>query len=187
MTPEPEWVDLGLPSGLKWAKCNLGANVPEGSGFYYSWGNTEGHPKNSGYNFNQENYDESPAAAISSNLTLAQDAAHQKLGSKWRMPSEIEVDELLNNCTSVFTTLNGVRGRLFTSNINGATIFMPVTGFYNGIELQNDSTYGMLWTSTYGSATNAHRLFFNVDEIIRDTERSRITGLCIRPVFDPNI
>ena len=172
---------------MKWAKCNLGANVPEGSGFYYSWGNTDGHPRYSGYDFNQDNYDASPAAAISTNLTLLQDAAHHTLGSKWRIPSEAEVDELLDNCTSVFTTLNGVNGRLFTSDINGGTIFIPASGFYNGLVLQNVLNYGMLWTSTYGSETNAHRLFFSVDNIIRDSERARITGLCIRPVFDPNI
>ena len=34
-------VDLGLPSGLKWASCNIGASKPEGFGNFYAWGETK--------------------------------------------------------------------------------------------------------------------------------------------------
>ena len=39
------WVDLGLPSGLLWATCNVGANSPEDYGDYFAWGETQPQPK----------------------------------------------------------------------------------------------------------------------------------------------
>ena len=41
-----EYVDLGLPSGTKWAKCNVGAKSETDYGLYFAWGETEGY---SGY------------------------------------------------------------------------------------------------------------------------------------------
>lgn len=182
MTPEPEWVDLGLPSGLLWAKANLGATVPESPGIYFSWGNTEGHPTGAGYDFSQEVYNTTPAAAISNNLSLDQDAARAVLGSPWRMPSSAELQELYDNCTHVWSTLNGVNGILFTSNVNGKTLFLPAAGFYNGTVLTGLGASGRYWSSTYESATGALNLSFSSSSVLPHDNNGRRYGFSIRAV-----
>lgn len=182
MTPEPEWVDLGLPSGLLWAKANIGSNVAWGFGKYFSWGNTDGHAEGSGYDFSQDVYDTTPAAAITDNLSLSQDAARANLGAPWRMPTEAEFQELINNCASVWTTLNGVNGRLFTSNVNGNQLFLPADGSYNGTSLGDRGTTGRYWSSTYNSVTNARFLYFNSSDVNPEGLSDRRYGFSVRAV-----
>lgn len=182
MTPEPEWVDLGLPSGLLWAKANIGSAKPEGIGLYFSWGNTDGHAEGSGYNFTQDVYNTTPAAAISDNLSLSQDAARVILGAPWRMPTADEFQELYDNCTSEWTTQNGMNGRLFTSNVNGNTLFLPAAGYYNGTNLITRGSSGYYWSSTYYSPSNAILLLFNSSNIDPHNIYNRLEGFSIRAV-----
>lgn len=182
MTPEPEWVDLGLPSGLLWAKANLGATRPESAGIYFSWGNTEGHPAGAGYNFSQAVYDETPAAAITEDLSLNQDAARAILGSPWRMPTAAEFTELRDNCTFVWTTLNGVYGLLFTSNVNGNTLFIPAAGEFTGTTLVNRDVFGYYWASSIVSDTNARALGFNDSTVTPSYSSARYFGYSVRAV-----
>lgn len=182
MTPEPVWVDLGLPSGLLWAKANLGATVPESAGIYFSWGNTDGHPAGAGYDFSQETYDATSAASISENISLSEDAARANLGTPWRMPTAAEFLELFDNCTVIWTTLNGVNGRLFTSNINGNTLFFPAAGYYSGTSLIYRGSYGSYWSSTFVSATNARYLNFNSSNVNPQYSGERREGFSIRAV-----
>ena len=184
MTPEPEWVDLGLPSGLLWAKANLGATRPESDGIYFSWGNTNGHPAGAGYDFSQEVYDTTPAAAIDEDIPLSQDAARAYLGAPWRMPTEVEFKELIDNCTSEWITLNGVYGRLFSSNANGNTLFLPATGAFDGTTLIYRGSNGSYWSSTYYSATGAYNLRIsssNVNPQYNDYRRMGFTVRAVRP------
>ena len=88
-----DFVDMGLPSGRLWAKRNLGALKETDYGSYFSWGNLTGHSEGSGYIFTQAKYDTTDAAAISANLTLAQDAARANLGKAWRMPTKDEFSD----------------------------------------------------------------------------------------------
>lgn len=169
---------------MKWAKCNLGANVPESAGFYFSWGNLEGHPAGGGYDFSQATYNESPAAAISADLSLNEDAARAVLGAPWRMPTAAEFQELNDNCTSVWTSLNGVNGRLFTSNVNGHTIFLPAAGLYNGTSLTNRGAGGDYWASTLASETTARRLGFTNTATSLSGSNDRRYGFSIRAVQD---
>lgn len=184
VTPEPEWVDLGLPSGLKWAKRNLGANIPEGAGFYFSWGNIDGHPTGAGYNFSQAVYDATPAAAITENLSLSQDAARANLGAPWRMPTSAEFKELYDNCTHIWTSLNGVNGMMFTSNVNGNTLFFPAAGSYEGTTLNGRRVSGIYWSSTYSTATNARRMSFSSSNIDPLSYGNRHSGFTVRAVQD---
>ena len=177
-----ELVDMGLPSGLLWAKCNIGANAPEGYGHYFSWGNTDAHAEGSGYDFSQAVYDTTPAAAITANLSLSQDAARANLGAPWRMPTAAEFQELYDNCTCVWTTLNGVNGRLFTSNVNGNTLFFPAAGYYNGTSLSSRGSHGYYWSSTYYSATNARYLVFNSSNVNPQNYSYRRSGFSVRAV-----
>lgn len=182
MTPEPTWVDLGLPSGLLWARANLGATVPESPGIYFSWGNTDGHPAGSEYNFSQTVYDETPGGAITEDLSLSQDAARANLGEPWRMPSEADFQELVDNCTSVWTSLNGMNGILFTSNVNGKTLFFPAAGVMNGTSNVNRGSVGYYWASTYYSVSNAHFLLFSDSNINPQDNHLRRDGLTVRAV-----
>lgn len=182
MTPEPEWVDLGLPSGVKWAKANLGASLPESPGIYFSWGNTEGHPSGSGYDFSQEVYDTTPAAAITEDLSIEQDAARAILGAPWRMPTDAEFQELFDNCAHEWTTVNGMYGILFTSNVNGKTLFFPAAGLFDGTSLNRRGSYGYYWSSTFYSATQAVSMRFETAEIHIPNYGSRRVGYTVRAV-----
>lgn len=182
MTPEPEWVDLGLPSGLLWSKFNLGATVPESPGIYFSWGNIDGHPAGAGYDFSQEVYNTTPAASIDADLTLDQDAARANLGAPWRMPTAAEFQELYDNCTNEWTTFNGVYGRMFTSNVNGKTLFLPAAGFYNGESLSGRGSSGDYWSSSFTSSSSAKYLNFSSVGIVPGGSIGRNYGFPIRAV-----
>lgn len=145
---ESKAIDLGLPSGLKWAAGNLGAEEETDPGLYYMWGETEGHAKDSGYDFSNANYTSKGLNAISTNLTLAQDAANVRLGGGWRMPTKDEFQELYNNTKVTRTTINGVYGCKFTNMTdNSKYIFMPAAGLYNGSSLGNWGSRGWYWSS----------------------------------------
>lgn len=175
-------IDMGLPSGLQWASCNVGAKVPSDLGLYFSWGNIEGHGLDEGYNFSQAVYNATPAAAIDTDLSLNQDAARAYLGAPWRMPTAAEFQELIDYCTSEWTSINGVAGRLFTSNENGNTLFFPAAGNFNGTSLNARGSYGFYWSSTYESATSAHLLTFLSSFVNPQGVNDRRLGFSMRAV-----
>lgn len=160
----------------------MGATVPESFGLYFSWGNTNGHPRGGGYDFSQAVYDTTPAAAINTNLSLNEDAARANLGAPWRMPTAEEFQELFDNCTNVWTTQNGVYGRLFTSNVNGNSLFFPAAGYYNGTSFSYPGTYGFYFSSTYFSVEDARGLRFDSSVVSLDFRGHRRNGLCVRAV-----
>ena len=157
------WVDLGLPSGLLWAECNLGANAPEEYGNYYAWGETQ--PKEAyiwrtyryctvyadrGNLHTLTKYNTNSKYGTPDNLTTLEtmdDAATATLGSGARMPTADEWDELINNTTVEWTTLNGVNGCKFTA-ANGNTLFLSATGYLFGSELLGDGFLGAYWSSS---------------------------------------
>ena len=171
-----EYVDLGLPSGLKWAKCNLGASKPSDYGDYYAWGETA--PKADftwdTYKWMQAGHShwryitkytfadgqtggiwyDSAGAFIGDNKTVldaADDAATANLGSPWRMPTIDEIRELLVNCTWTWTTQDGVNG-CQVDGPNGNAIFLPATGHYEESGLIYAGTRGNYWSSSLDSA-----------------------------------
>lgn len=115
----PHMIDLGLPSGTKWACCNVGANKPEGIGDHYAWGETE--PKDA------FPYEEGPLWYDTDIQGTEYDVARVKWGDQWQMPNNY--DELEHNCLQEKAILNGVDGVLFTGP-NGNSIFLPFTGGY---------------------------------------------------------
>ena len=159
-----KYVDLGLPSGLKWATCNVGATSPEQAGLYFAWGETTGYTSEqvtSGVRmFNSESY---TASAISADLTLEQDAVHANLGGNWRMPTKDDYQELFDNCNVTWVSNykeKGVAGRLFISNINGNMLFLPAAGTGNNSSVNNIGSNGYYWTSSWYSSTSAYQLHF---------------------------
>ena len=169
----PHAIDLGLPSGTKWACCNVGADKPEAYGGYYAWGETE---EKSTYNW-------STCHNLGSDIAGTQyDVAHVMWGGFWVMSSLVQIKELLNNCTNEWTTLNGVKGKKFTGK-NGGTIFMPLAGYRWREDLIDDGYVGYYWSSTQDPSysDNAYRLYFSSDYASWNSNY-RFFGLSVRPV-----
>lgn len=101
------------------------------------------------------------------------------------MPTNDEFQELYNNCTREWTTLNGVNGLLFTSNVNGNTLFFPAAGLYSGYLLITRGSRGYYWSSSYSSDTNARCLAFSSLSVAPAGSDSRYYGFSVRPVADP--
>ena len=151
-----EAVDLGL--SVKWANYNVGANYPEDYGYYYAWGEVE--EKES---YNKEDYVEPPFYSTDSwsgELPADYDVAHVKWGGDWRMPTIEEQDELRNECTWQWTSLNGVRGYRVTGP-NGNNIFLPAAGYREGTAFINQNLYGSYWGSSWNSSALVYLCYLN--------------------------
>ena len=155
------YVDLGLPSGLLWATCNVGAFSPEDYGDYFAWGETT--PKDN-YGWSTYQYCNGSSTTLTKYCTNADfgnngyvdnlttllpedDAATANWGPDWRMPTYEEWQELYNNTTVTWTTQNGVSGRLFTA-ANGNSLFLPAAGYRGGSSLYYAGSYGYYWSSS---------------------------------------
>ena len=175
-----EYVDLGLPSGIKWATCNVGATTPEDYGDYFAWGETQ--PKDY-YDWSTYKYCNSTYTSITKyctnssygtvdnkiTLELTDDAAHVNWGGNWRMPTRAEQDELRNtsNCTWTWTTQNGVKGYKVTSKKNGNSIFLPAAGCRINDYLRYAGSYGYYWSSSLGTSDSyyAYNVYFYSDDV----------------------
>lgn len=151
------YVDLGLPSGIKWATCNVGASSPSDYGSYFAWGETStkseytsGNSKTFNRNFGD----------ISGDLNY--DAARANWGGSWRLPTKAECQELVDKCKWTWTTNGGHNGYKVTGP-NGSSIFLPAAGWRYGTSLDDVGTLGSYWSSTpnEGNAAGAYRLSFS--------------------------
>ena len=192
-----DYVDLGLPSGILWATCNVGADAPEEFGDYFAWGETE--PKdyyfvgnyqycNGGENTltkycNNSNYGYNGFTDDLTTLSSEDDAATANWDNAWRMPTKEEWLELYSNTTVIWTTQNGVNGRLFTAS-NGNSLFLPAAGFsvYSSVNLAGSlGEYSS--SSLYTVQPNyANILYFDLDDCSANSSHSRLYGLSVRPV-----
>ncbi|MCF0203291.1 MAG: hypothetical protein HUK08_08005 [Bacteroidaceae bacterium] len=183
-----EYVDLGLPSGLKWATCNVGASKPEEYGNHYAWGETT---TKSSYDIsNSLTYGKSSSELQSGgiidgngNLTPEYDAARKNWGGSWRMPTKAEMQELIDNCTTEWITLNGRYGRKVTSKKNGKSIFIPACGWRYGGGLSFADDKGNYWTSSQDGSYSGNYLYFDSGSFNMDSYR-RSNGFSVRPVSE---
>ena len=194
----PELVDLGLPSGLKWATFNLGATKPEEYGDYFAWGETE--PKED-YSLSTYKWCKGGERTITKycsrsdygyngftdNKTVLEpedDAAAVALGGSWRMPTKAEQDELRTKCTWTWTTQNGVNGYLVTGP-NGNSIFLPAASYWDGTSLDGAGSRGNYWSSSLNTdgPRYVYLLYFNSSGV---STRSiiRFYGRSVRPVTE---
>ena len=189
-----EWVNLGLPSGTRWATCNVGASSPEGYGNYYAWG--EVAPK-AIYDWNYYRYCNGSANTLTkycnsptygSNgftdtltvLEACDDVATANWGEGWRMPTSTEMQELFENCTRTWTSY----GLLFVGP-NGNSILLPAAGHRYEIELYQVDDNGGYWTSSVGEYA-PYAIFGSFSSnglYIYDVYRS--WGFSVRPVCSP--
>lgn len=180
------YVDLGLPSGTKWAYCNIGAEEPQDYGDYFAWGDVNSRTKFS--------YDDSPLYKINiENISGTKyDVATIKWSENWQIPTNSDWEELINNCSKYPFIYNGIDGFIFVGK-NNHSIFFPACGdgksnAWKGID-------GRYWTA------NADHKYDNSSRHTKDgfakyvkigtawdkvtpliEPESRGEGLCIRPV-----
>lgn len=182
-----EYVDLGLPSGILWATCNIGASKPWAYGGYYQWGGTENL-----IDSNVSNYPSHDASKPV--LDPAEDIASIILGSRWRIPTDAEWLELKEHTTRTWTSNyndTGVAGRIVTSTVPGYTdkhIFLPAAGRRLGNDFWAKDQYGYYWSSSLNTENpeEAFHLFFS-ELTVNFTQASRRKyAESVRPVFDPN-
>ena len=198
-----DYVDLGLPSGLKWATCNVGANKPEEYGDYFAWGETEAKQE-----YISENYENVIVIRKKGFLGIGKkekllyiiyfdisgnpqyDVARKNWGGNWRMPTKAELEELEKNCRWEWTIQNGVNGCKVTGP-NGNSIFFPAAGYRRGTSpelgtsLYSDGYRGGYWSSTPDEFNDgsAYNLGFN-DGYERVYDCSRGIGLTVRPITE---
>lgn len=180
----PHLIDLGLPSGTKWACCNVGAQKPEDYGGYYAWGETT---EKSSYTSGNYLDGKGTYYDIGSDIAGTQyDAATANWGSPWMMPNKEQMEELQNKCTSEWTTENGVNGRRFTAS-NGASIFLPAAGSRSNGRLDYAGSSGYYWPSTHHWSYRSYAwtlFFYRGDMYTGDSFRP--IGQSVRPVMSPN-
>ncbi len=190
-----EYIDLGLPSGIKWASCNIGAKKPEDYGNYYAWG--EVTPKDdyswSTYKYangsyftltkycNNADYGDNGFTDNKTTLDADDDAAHVNWGGNWRMPTSEEIDELLNNCTWTYTGQNGVSGYVVASKTNSNSIFLPEAGYHYDMSSNDANLY---WSSSLGDSypNNAMTIHLFYSYSANSGSSSRSDGCVVRPV-----
>ncbi len=204
-----ESVDLGLPSGLKWATFNVGATTPEGYGDYFAWGETEPYyntpitdpitwksGKESGYDWQSycgqssfKEWNPAPYDATTKILTSEYDAATANWGGAWRMPTKAEQDELRNNCTWTWTTDyngTGVKGYIVQSKAagNNNSIFLPASGYCGGTSLDDVGFIGFYWSSSLYEVNSIYAYYLGFNSGYVDWDVSyRDYGRSVRPVY----
>lgn len=202
-----EYVDLGLPSGLKWAKCNLGASKPSDYGDFYAWGEIATKTTWAVWEFykwmqsgqsewkyitkytiadgeTEAIWYDSSGNFIGDNITTlvaADDAATQQLGSPWRMPTVDEINELLDKCTWTWTTQDGVNGHQ-VDGPNGNAIFLPATGYISDLFIINRGDLGYYWSSSLSPSSHDASLFYFDSVNHAWAYEHRRCGLSVRPV-----
>lgn len=191
---DSRYVDLGL--SVIWASCNVGADSPEEYGGYYAWGETEEKAKYDWTTYKWCNGTEHSLSKYCYNryegtvdnkrtLDPKDDVAHVKWGSGWRMPTLNEAKELVDKCSWVKTSVNGVKGCKVIGP-NGNSIFFPNTGTVYGPG-KNDSESISLWTNTLcGQKSNCVITFgfYQTGDTYSDCHSARRYGHCVRPVTD---
>ncbi len=184
----PHLIDLDLPSGTKWACCNVDTDHPENHsptnyGGYYAWGETE---TKTTYNWNTYIHcggSQETCHDLGSDIAGTEyDVAHVKWGGSWVMSSKDQQTELRENCSSEWTTVNGIDGRIFTGS-NGGSIFLPAAGYRWRDDLYSAGGYGIYWSSTQvpSSSYGAVDLYFDSGYAYWD-DANRHCGRTVRPV-----
>ena len=181
--PDNLWVDMGLPSGIKWASQNVGAINPEDYGDYFAWG--EILPKEYFYSGNSATYGK-PMGDITGNALY--DVATAIWGNPARIPTKYEIQELLDYSYISREVLNGVKGVRVYSNKNGNSIFLPLAGFRNDSSLYHPGEDGQYWCSTPWERNDknqdAYSLVFDYYGNFGWNWYWRGIGFSVRPVRD---
>ena len=187
---ESPFIDLGLPSGTLWAKCNLGADSPEEYGDFYAWGETE---SKSDYSWDTYVFGGSSSGGQTKYNTtdekLELDAEDDAVAvamhdNNCRIPSNEQIQELLDGTTNQWTQINDVNGLLLTSKANGKTLFIPAAGGYAGENHVQDNSSAFIWSRTLYSASSISSadMLYSASYSTYASSNYRCNGYTIRPI-----
>ena len=183
----PHIIDLNLPSGTKWACCNIGAQKPEDAGGYYAWGETE---EKECYDWETytlcDNGSYKQCHDIGNDIAGTKyDVAHVKWGNSWTMPTIEQMIELRFKCMWTWITQNGINGYKVTGS-NSNSIFLPAAGHRSDLELRHSGTHGYYWTSSIYSSNHAcaEDLYFHSESASIFEVGRGLGGRNVRPVVN---
>lgn len=195
-----EFVDLGLPSGTKWATKNVGADDSKSIGNYYTWGNITsynsdklGWGTNYGFGFQRsltKYCTNSDYGEVDNKIALedVDDVAfnHKDWGHAWRVPTKEEIQELIDECTWERTLTGGNNGYFTIKGPNGNSIELPLTSYYNGTnkKLQTSAGYANYWTRSLNAASPDEAWSLSASNTAQSyVSRIRIMAFPVRPVL----
>ncbi len=167
-----ECVDLGLPSGTLWAKCNLGAKKETDCGNYYQFGHFEPYEK-----------------TFKDRTLMEFDTVDVVWRNGWKTPTKEQFQELCENTTSVWTKINGIEGRRFISKIDKRKyVFFPAVGYCGNGSVCYVGSLGYYWSSSVlsSSVQYAYRLLFSSSDVNWQSRSSRYSGFPVRGVLAEN-
>lgn len=212
----PHAIDLGI--GIKWSCCNVGAKAPSGYGYTYPWGvTTDKHnyiwktlseyfdsfetsqKRESDLMNNYPLYDQSSSqyVYIDNDISGTQyDVAYTKWGGNWRMPSEKDYQNLIDNCVIQTASLNGDYCFKITGP-NSNVIYIPYSnGEEDGVLINKRFTTAnagaaLYWTSSLinGNVKNAYAVDFSASDDYGNKHASiinylnRYRALAVRPIY----
>ena len=195
-------VNMGL--SVNWASsnvCDKGfSGSPEKTGDYYAWAETETKDGFSLANYkwyyfwgDHPHFTLYTLSSKRTELYASDDVATKKLGGDWRVPTEAEWRELIDNCSQQWTWINGVNGMLMTSKKNGNSIFLPAAGHKRSPDIYSFGSKGEYWSNNISeisilNASVAHATICSFSSY-RDAhidEEAREFGCLVRPVCSGN-
>ena len=199
-------VDLDLKSGNLWHSCNLGADTPDESGFFYAWAETAPKKENALYDWSHYEWCAGSGGKLTKYCSYAgagynqftdnrtalmsdDDAAFVTLGNGWHTPSSLDWTELEEQCGWSQITINGVRGQLVRSkknpDDNKKVIFLPCAGYIEGAKNYRKNEEGLYWSSTSKDSYDSHRayvFYFQTGWVRHVGDSNKCLGVSIRPV-----
>ena len=199
-----EYVDLGLPSKTMWATCNVGADKPEDEGLLFQFGRVDGYKygdKNHKFKTKYQNLLDGSSSVYTPVTTsgkvykandildLADDAAHVNMGGKWMMPTNDQLKELHKNTKHEIERIDGIKGMLFTSNINNNQLFVPFTGFWHNDNFIDAGINTSIWYSQIraSSTVYAYRIYCSSGNgVYTNNFYYRSDAYSVRGVFKSN-
>lgn len=172
------WVDLGLPSGTKWATYNVGTTNIHGVGTRIAWGETATKKL-----FSPDTYKHQGVSLVSFAGDAEYDLATAQWGEQWHTPTLQQWQELIEHCQWQYVMINGIHGVLFTSRKTYNTIFLPSTGYTDDETYKlKHTTYNLAyWSSTGISHNGAHSYIANYEQGYMTTT-NRYVAHCVRAV-----
>ncbi|MCQ2117697.1 MAG: hypothetical protein MJY76_06150 [Bacteroidales bacterium] len=189
-----EYVDLGL--SVKWATCNIGANVPKEYGRYFAWGETSVKKsytwKNysfcndrKGNSFKKYNENQGGSRDGIDRLDYSDDIARKSWGGSWRMPTSKEQNELLQNCVWTWVSKGRMSGYLVKSKINGNSIFLPAAGYKKNRKRKSAGKNGYYWSASLNSTRSYAADYLGFISKAKSVNMfGRYVGFPVRPVSE---
>ena len=179
-----QYIDLGLPSGTLWADRNIGAAEPEEYGDLYAWGETEPKEEYNWYNYKWgadcTKYNKKDGKTV---LEPEDDVVYLKTKGKAHIPTIEQIRELIDKTTSEYQTINGVKGILYKSNINGNTIFIPFAGMYVD-QYMGRNIWFRNWSSSLDKYDDPYNFYNNCSNFSHIHAWNRCVGFSVRGVKD---